>query len=105
MVVDPRKLADVISVMPAMWANCRSNGAATELAMISGVPPGSMAWTLIVGKSTCGNGAVGSCRNPTIPASTTAAVSSTVAIGRRMNGAEMPAVRPFCEGEFMPVQA
>jgi hypothetical protein len=45
---------------------------------------------LIVGKSICGKGAVGSCKNATIPASTTAAVSNAVAMGRRMNGAEMP---------------
>ena len=93
-----------------MCANCRSNGAATALAMISGLAPGSVAETLIVGKSTCGKGAVGSCRNATIPASATAAVSNTVAIGRRMNGAEIPSpllVRAglaFDETEFMPAQ-
>src|SRR4029077_5415383 len=104
-----------------MCANCRSNGAATALAIISGLAPGSIAETLIVGKSTCGKGAVGSCRNATIPASATAAVSNTVAIGRRMNGAEIPSpllVRAprrtspsdwrtglaFDETEFMPAQ-
>jgi hypothetical protein len=56
---------------------------------MSGLAPGKFAETLIVGKSTCGNGAVGSCKNATIPARATAAVSNAVAIGRRMNGAEM----------------
>src|SRR5260370_39730294 len=93
-----------------MCANCRSNGAATALAMTSGLAPGSVAETLIVGKSTCGKGAVGSCRNATIPASATAAVSNTVAIGRRMNGAENPsplllrARLAVDETECMPAQ-
>src|SRR5258707_12543924 len=63
--------------------------------MMSGLAPGNVAEMLMVGKSTCGKGAVGNCKKATSPARATAAVSSTVAIGRRMNGAEM----------FMPVQA
>src|ERR1700756_908156 len=60
--------------------------------MISGLAPGRVADTLIVGKSTCGKGAVGNCKNATMPAKATAAVSNVVAIGRRINGAEMPSV-------------
>ena len=56
---------------------------------MSALEPGSDAWTLIVGKSTCGSGETGSTRNATIPAISTATVSSVVATGRRMNGAEM----------------
>jgi hypothetical protein len=56
--------------------------------MMSGLAPGSVADTLMVGKSTCGNGAIGSCRKATTPARTIAAVSNAVAIGRRMKGAE-----------------
>src|SRR4029077_7341207 len=56
---------------------------------MSGLAPGKFAETLIVGKSTCGNGAVGSCKKATNPARAIAAVSNAVAIGRRMNGAEM----------------
>ena len=45
--VEPRSLAEVISVTPAMWPSCRSSGAATEDAMISGLAPGSEAPTVI----------------------------------------------------------
>ena len=45
--------------------------------------------TEMVGKSTCGSGATGSTTNASAPASATATVSSVVATGRRMNGAEM----------------
>src|SRR5438477_10632448 len=96
--------------MPAICANWRSNGAATALAMISGLAPGKFAETLIVGKSTCGKGAVGSCKKATKPASAIAAVSNAVAIGRRINGAEIPSpllVRAGLasdETEFMPAQ-
>ncbi len=46
--------------MPGIWANCRSSGWATEVAMVSGLPPGKLAVTWMVGKSTCGSGATGS---------------------------------------------
>src|SRR6266403_2924830 len=78
--------------------------------MMSGLAPGKVADTLIVGKSTCGKGAVGSCKKATIPARAIAAVSNAVAIGRRMNGAEIPSpllVRAglaVVETEFMPAQ-
>ena len=55
-------LDEVISFTPAMWPSCRSSGAATDDAMISGLAPGSEAPTLMVGKSTCGRGATGNCR-------------------------------------------
>ena len=43
----------------------------------------------MVGKSTCGSGATGSSGNATMPISASAAISSEVAIGRRMKGSEM----------------
>ena len=43
---------DVISVTAAMWPNRRSSGAATDVAMVSGLAPGSAADTWMVGKST-----------------------------------------------------
>src|SRR6266581_5648067 len=89
MVVEPRTLAEVISLTPAMCPSCRSSGAAMDDAMISGLAPGNDAWTEMVGKSTCGNGATASCRYATIPANATATVNSAVPTGRRMNGAEM----------------
>ena len=53
---------DVIDEMPAMVENCRSIGAATEAAMVSGLAPGSVAVTWMVGKSTRGSAATASSR-------------------------------------------
>jgi hypothetical protein len=52
MPVVPRVLVDVISAIPAMCPNWRSRGVATDEAMISGLAPGRVAATVIVGKST-----------------------------------------------------
>ncbi len=57
--VEPSELVEVISVTPAMRPNWRSSGVATEDAMVSGLAPGRLAPTLIVGKSTCGSGDTG----------------------------------------------
>src|ERR1700733_10328563 len=89
MEVDPRTLADVISLMPAMRPKRRSRGVATEEAIVSGLAPGSDAETLIVGKSTRGSGDTGRNMYAASPASKIAAARSDVAIGRWMNGAEM----------------
>ena len=59
MLVEPRLLAEVISVMPAMRPNCRSRGVATEEAMVSGLAPGRPAETWMVGNSTWGRGDTG----------------------------------------------
>ena len=50
--VEPARLLDVISVMPAIFPNWRSSGVATDDAMISGLAPGKPALTEIVGNST-----------------------------------------------------
>src|SRR5271165_4849279 len=86
MLVVPRLLDDVISVMPAILPNWRSRGVATEEAMISGLAPGRPAPTETVGKSTWGSGETGNSRKATAPARAMAAVRSVVATGRRMNG-------------------
>ncbi len=57
--------------------------------MVSGLAPGRAAETRMVGKSTCGSGETGRRRKATAPASASANVSSVVATGRRMKGAEM----------------
>ena len=49
MVVLPSWLVEVICVMPAMRPNMRSSGVATEEAMVSGLAPGRLAPTKIVG--------------------------------------------------------
>src|ERR1700722_20542483 len=82
------ELDDVISVMPAIWLNCRSSGVAAEAAMICALAPGRLADTLMVGKSTCGSGDTGSTVNAMAPAIATAIVNSVVAIGRRINGVD-----------------
>ena len=57
--VEPNELDGVISVTPAMRPNWRSSGVATDEAMVSGLAPGSLAETWMVGKSTCGKGETG----------------------------------------------
>src|SRR5271170_1193422 len=88
MLVVPKLLDEVISLTPAIRPNWRSSGVATEDAMISGLAPGKLAPTEIVGKSICGNGDTGNERNATAPASAIAAVSNAVATGRWMNGVD-----------------
>ena len=53
---------DVIEEIPAMVDNWRSIGDATDAAMVSGLAPGKLADTLMVGKSTAGSAATGSSR-------------------------------------------
>ena len=50
MEVVPSELAEVISVTPAIWPNCRSSGVATDDAMMSALAPGRLALTEMVGK-------------------------------------------------------
>jgi hypothetical protein len=68
MLVLPRELEEVISVMPAMCPSWRSRGVATDEAMISALAPGSPVLMLMVGKSTCGKGDTGSTVNAIAPA-------------------------------------
>src|ERR1700683_2942719 len=89
MLVDPRPLELVISVTDAMRPNWRSSGVATEEAMVSALAPARLAFTWMVGKSTCGSGETGKMRNATPPARAMAAVSSVVAMGRRMKGSQI----------------
>ena len=62
MSVEPRALVEVIDVMPDIVENCRSNGVATEEAMVSGLAPARLALTERVGKSTLGRSLTGSSR-------------------------------------------
>ena len=57
----PCEELDVISVTPAILPKTRSKGVATVAAMVSGLAPGKLADTEMVGKSTCGKGATGNC--------------------------------------------
>ena len=45
----PARSVDVMLSMPAMVENCFSSGVATADAMVSGLAPGRLAFTVIVG--------------------------------------------------------
>ncbi len=60
--VFPSDDVEVIVVTPAMVENWRSRMVATDAAIVSGLAPGSCAETWMVGKSTRGTAATGSCR-------------------------------------------
>ncbi|MCY1445044.1 hypothetical protein D9M71_615460 [compost metagenome] len=86
--VEPWLVRLVIWLMPAMVPSERSSGVVTLDAMISGLAPGRLACTVITGKSICGSGDTGSRPKLTLPSSRIARLSSMVATGRWMNGAE-----------------
>src|SRR5277367_18525 len=52
--VEPWMLVEVIESRPAMVENSFSRGVATDDAIVSGLAPGRLALTTIVGKSTLG---------------------------------------------------
>src|SRR5580658_2237912 len=52
---DPTELREVISVIPEMRVNCFSSGVATDAAITSGLAPGRLPLTKMVGESTSGN--------------------------------------------------
>jgi len=58
----PWPLSEVIWSTPAIVENCFSNGVATAEAIVSGLAPGRLAFTVIVGKSTFGRLDTGSSR-------------------------------------------
>ena len=58
----PSDEVEVIDETPAMVENWRSRIEATEAAIVSGLAPGSWAETWMVGNSTRGTAATGSCR-------------------------------------------
>src|SRR5580704_3342302 len=96
--LEPSELVEVSSVTPAIKENCRSSGVVTLAAMVSALAPGSDAETWMVGKSTCGSGAIGNNGKATTPTNSNPAANSVVAIGRRMNGSEMLIERGGAQG-------
>ena len=84
----PSEEVEVIDVTPAMVENWRSRIDATDEAIVSGLAPGSWAWTWMVGKSTRGTAATGSCLKPKMPAMTKDAITRMVMTGRRMHRAD-----------------
>src|ERR1700712_179329 len=85
---EPTELCDVISATSAIEPRCRSSGLATLVATVSGLGPGKLACTEMVGKSTCGGGAHGRLVNANKPASAMPIASSVVATGRAINGCD-----------------
>jgi hypothetical protein len=61
---------------------------ATALAIVSGLAPGKLALTVIVGKSTAGRSLTGSRRYAVIPKNKIITITSTVVTGRLMNSSE-----------------
>ena len=74
--------------MPAIVENCFSSGVATADAIVSGLAPGRLALTVIVGKSTVGRSLTGSRRYAVMPKKRIPVITSTVVTGRRMNSSE-----------------
>ncbi|MEY4941284.1 MAG: hypothetical protein RL409_1361 [Gemmatimonadota bacterium] len=58
----PSELVDVIESMPAMVESCCSSTVATADAIVSGVAPGRLAFTTMVGKSMFGRSLTGRMR-------------------------------------------
>ena len=52
-------LVELIELNPEMVENCFSSGVATDDAMVSGLAPGRLALTTMVGKSTLGRSLTG----------------------------------------------
>src|SRR5215510_9389424 len=83
--VRPWALVDVIESTPAIVENCFSSGVATADAIVSGLAPGRLAVTWMVGKSTFGRSLTGRKRYAIRPKTTMPAMISVVMTGRRMN--------------------
>src|ERR1700760_2526499 len=104
MLEEPTLLLEVMSSTSAIAPRWRSSGVATELAMTSGLAPGSDALTKIAGASILGSGATGRSPNATTPHRAMPSVNRVVATGRLMKGAEIftrvrpPARLPGCAG-------
>src|SRR6202163_3730347 len=80
--VAPTPLEEVIESMPETVANWRSSGVATAEAMVSGLAPGSEAFTWRVGKSTLGRSLTGSARYPAMPNNIIPIMTNAVITGR-----------------------
>src|SRR5471032_1804143 len=81
-------LVELMRARPAISPNWRSSGAVTVWPITSGLAPGYSVCTWMVGKSTCGSADSGRNLKPTMPANTIASISSEVATGRWINGAD-----------------
>src|SRR5437879_11290477 len=88
MLVLPRLDEEVIWSTPAIVENCFSRGVATADAMVSGLAPGRLALTWIVGKSTFGRLLTGNRRYAMRPKARMPTMTSVVMTGRLMNSSD-----------------
>ena len=98
MFVLPCELVELIEVTPAIVANCFSSGSATADASVSGLAPGRLAFTWMVGKSTVGRSLTGSCWYAITPNTMMPSMMSVVVIGRLMKSADRFMAPPWCPG-------
>jgi len=91
--------------MPGTDDSWRSRGVATDAAIICELAPGSDADTVIVGYYTLGRSLTGSARYANAPKKMTAAASSKLATGRRMNTAEGFIGKPLARKHRVPWQS
>src|SRR3990172_3892012 len=82
--VRPRVLVELMESTPAIVENCFSRGVATVVAMVSGLAPGRLALTTMVGKSTVGSSLTGRARYPMSPKMMMAIITRVVMMGRRI---------------------
>ena len=83
MKVEPWVELELIAVTPGMLPKARSSGVATVDAILSGLAPGKLACTKIVGMSTSGSGATGSLKNAITPATTRDGPALAVTLQRK----------------------
>ena len=95
MLVRPSALVEVMESTPAMVLNCFSSGVATADAMVSGLAPGRLAETWIVGKSTLGRSLTGRTRYAVIPKNRMPSMTKVVMTGRRIKSSGL--IRPSPE--------
>src|SRR5256714_11524123 len=88
MLVLPRLDEDVIWSTPAIVENCFSSGVATADAMVSGLAPGRLALTVMVGKSTFGRLLTASSREAMRPNTRIPGMTSVVLTGPLLSSSE-----------------
>ena len=87
--VDPEVLTEFIEVIPAIVENCFSKGSATLDAIVSGLAPGKLAETWIVGNSISGKALTGSFLYPISPPIIMDTAKRVVSTGRLTKNSEM----------------
>ncbi len=92
-VESPADESELIIVMPEIWPNWRSSGVVTSAAIVDALAPGYCVVTTRLGASMSGSADTGRPRKPIMPSSSSATISSEVAIGRWMKRVEKPMAR------------